>query len=53
LTGIGLFLIALLILPFENNISTGFGVFGLAIFGFGLIIGAGIWLLGAIVSLLS
>ena len=53
LTGIGLFLIALLIFPLEKNISTGFGVFGIVIFGFGAMIGAGIWLLGALVSLLQ
>ncbi len=53
LTGVGLLLIGLLILPFEKNVSNGFGVFGLAIFGFGAIIGGGIWLLGAFVSLLQ
>ncbi len=53
LTGLGLLLIGLLILPFEKNVSNGFGVFGLAIFGFGAIIGGGIWLLGAFVSLLQ
>ena len=53
LTSVGLFLLSLLILPFEENVSTGFGVFGLAIFVFGAMIGGGIWLLGALVSLVS